>query len=176
LRILIVFVIAILSSYVAAGACPLNDVLKLCVAHGASLNALDKGVEDGDWTVKGLSSPSGSSRPASGSSLYTLPSGRQFFFSYRDYKDFFSSHCELNYIMAFGANGGEGMSCSSDEFKAFENSISALSMSTVTKETKASGTALLVERPNSWMTVVLATTQGPQKPFNVWVEISVLKK
>ncbi|KAA3504645.1 hypothetical protein DXM27_00675 [Rhizobium rhizogenes] len=177
MRFLIALAIAIASGNGAVIACPLDDVLKFCVASGASSNALDKGVEDGDWTAKVLSSPPDPTfRPATGSGLYTMPSGLQFFRTYRDYKDFFFSHCELNFVMGYAANGDEGMSCSSDEFQAFETALSQTSLSTVTKEAKASGTAFLIERPNMWMTVILATTMGPQKPFNVWVETSVLKK
>ena len=177
MRFLIALVIAIASNNGVVAACPLDDVLKLCVASGANLNALDKGVEHGDWTVKVLSSPRDPlSLPATGSGVYTMPSGMQFFIGYRDYRDFFSSHCELNFVIAYAGKGDEGMSCSSDEFTAFETALSQASLSTVTKEVKDSGTAFLVERPNMWMTVILATTMGPQKPFNVWVETSVLKR
>ncbi|MCZ7500740.1 hypothetical protein [Agrobacterium sp. ST15.13.015] len=176
MRFLIALVIAIASSNGVVVACPLDDVLKLCVASGASLSALDKGVEHGDWTVSVLSSAPDTTRPASGSGLYTMPSGLQFFFGYRDYKDFFSSHCELNFVMAYAANVGEGMSCSSKEFTAFETALFQASLGTITKEVKNSGTAFLIERPNMWMTVILATNEGPQKPFNVWVETSVLKR
>lgn len=105
-----------------------------------------------------------------------MPSGLQFFFGYRDYKNFFWSHCELNFVIAYAANGGEGMSCSSDEFTAFETALSQASLGTITKEVRNSGTAFLIERSNMWMTVILATMEGPQKPFNVWVETSVLKR
>jgi len=177
MRFLIALVIAIVSSNGIVAACPLDDVLKLCVANGASLNAFRKGVDHGDWTVKVISSPPDpTSRPVFGSELYNMPSGLQFFVTYRDYKAFSFFHCELNFVMAYAANGDEGMSCSSTEFTAFETALSQASLGTVTKEATASGTAFLLEGPNMWMTVILATNSEPQKVSNVWVETSALKK
>ncbi len=176
MRFLIALVVAIASSNGVVVACPLVDVLKLCVATDASINALAKGAEQGDWTVKVLSSPPDpTSRPVLGSGLYTMPSGLEFFISYRDYKDFFSSHCELNFVMAL-AKGEDRVICTSDEFKAFETALSQTSVDGVTKVTSNSGTAFLLERPNMWVTVVLAISTGEQKPLNVWVETSKLKK
>ncbi len=45
-----------------------------------------------------------------------MPSGLEFFVSHRYYKDFSSSHCELNFVLAYAAKGNDGMSCSSNEF------------------------------------------------------------
>lgn len=116
------------------------------------------------------------SMPTTSSAVFTMPSGREFFIGYRDFKDFSYSHCELNFVMALAKLGEEGMICTTDEFSAFEKSLSQGSKNTVKKEIRTSGTAFLVERPNIWMTVILATNMGPHKPFNVWVENSSLKR
>ncbi|SPZ48094.1 Uncharacterised protein [Agrobacterium tumefaciens] len=79
--------------------------------------------------------------------------------------------------MALAKVGEKGMICTADQFMAFEMALSQGSENKVTKEIRTSGTAFLVERPNNtWMTVILAATMGPQKPFNVWVETSSLKR
>jgi len=110
MRFLVALVIAIVSGNSVVAACPLDDVLKLCVESGASSNAFQKGVDNGDWTVKVLSSPPNTtSRPATASELYTMPSGLEFFVSHRYYKDFSSSHCELNFVLAYAAKREMGL-------------------------------------------------------------------
>ncbi len=176
MRFLITLSIALASTNGAAVACPLDDVMKLCVASGASASELENGVKKGDWTVEVLSPPS-ESLPTTDSAVYTMPSGREFFIGYRDFKDFSYSHCELNFVMALAKLGEEAMICTTDEFSAFERALSQGSKNTVTKEIRTSGTAFLVERPkNTWMTVILATNMGPLKPFNVWGETSSVKR
>lgn len=176
MRFLITLSIALASTNGAAVACPLDDVMKLCVASGASASELENGVKKGDWTVEVLSPPS-ESLPTTGSAVYTMASGREFFIGYRDFKDFSYSHCELNFVMALAKLGEEGMTCTADEFTAFETALSQDSETKVTKEIATTGTAFLVERSNNtWMTVILATNMGQQKPFNVWVETSWLKR
>ncbi|NTA81761.1 hypothetical protein G6L13_14835 [Agrobacterium tumefaciens] len=176
MRFLITLSIAFASTNGSAVACPLDDVVKLCVGSGASASELENGVKKGDWTVEVLSAPS-ESLPTTGSAVYTMPSGREFFIGYRDFKDFSYSHCELNFVMALAKVGEQGMICTTDEFMAFEIALSQGSENTVTKEIRTSGTAFLVERPNNtWMAVILATTMGQQKPFNVWVETSSVKR
>lgn len=81
MRFLITLSIALASTNGAAVACPLDDVMKLCVASGASASELEDGVKKGDWTVEVLSPPS-ESLPTTGSAVYTMPSGREFFIGY----------------------------------------------------------------------------------------------
>lgn len=176
MRFLIASLIALASINGVAVACPLDDVVKLCVGSGASTSELENGVKKGDWTVKVLAPPS-ESLPTTGSAVFTMPSGREFFIGYRDFRDFSYSHCELNFVMALAKVGEKGMICTTDQLMAFETALSQGSENKVTKEIRTSGTAFLVERPNNtWMTVILATTMEPQKPFNVWVETSSLKR
>ncbi|WCA60503.1 hypothetical protein G6M16_015090 [Agrobacterium tumefaciens] len=176
MRFLIALLIALASTSRAAVACPLDDVVKLCVESGESAIKLESGEKKGDWTVKVLAPPS-EFLPTTGSAVYTMASGREFFIGYRDFKDFSYSHCELNFVMALAKVGEKGMICTTEEFMAFETALSQGSENKVTKEIRTSGTAFLVEQPNNtWMTVILATTMGPQKPFNVWVETSSVKR
>ncbi|MNL34142.1 hypothetical protein D3C87_1560990 [compost metagenome] len=61
--------------------------MKLCVESGGSAIKLESGEKKGDWTVKVLAPPS-ESLPTTGSAVYTMASGREFFIGYRDFKDF----------------------------------------------------------------------------------------
>ncbi|EJJ28428.1 hypothetical protein [Rhizobium sp. CF142] len=158
-----------------AAACPLNDMLKLCVMNGDSVAALHRGVERGDWTVEAISD-SPASEPRTGSEQYTMPSGLPFHVFYADFKGLFSAVCELNFPLALGTKGKEGLSCSNAQSAAFETALTEASLGTVTKESRESGTAYLIEGPAKWMKVVVASGSGPQDALNAWVETSVLKK
>lgn len=138
MRFLIALLIALASTNGAAVACPLDDVVKLCVESGGSAIKLESGEKKGDWTVKVLAPPS-ESLPTTGSTVYTMASGREFFIGYRDFKDFSYSHCELNFVMALAKLGEEGMICTADEFGAFETALSQGSKNTVTKRSGPAG-------------------------------------
>ncbi|RUM24633.1 hypothetical protein EFQ99_17365 [Rhizobium vallis] len=111
-----------------------------------------------------------------------MPSGLRFAMVYREFQSFLSTTCSIELLPALAKDDSRGLRCSNAEIDAFETALSAASLGTITKERRQSGTALLIEGPNTWMTVVLADINGgtadvsaQQRLLNPWVETSVLK-
>jgi hypothetical protein len=111
--------------------------------------------------------------PFTGNDLYTMPSGLQFFVSYQNYTQLYSSTCSLNFMGASLANSAEHLHCSSPQLEAFEKALEQASLGRVTKEARQSGATYLLESDHRWITAVVSNEDASQGLVNGWVETSV---
>jgi hypothetical protein len=151
-------------------------MFKLCIAHGGGLAALHEGVRQGSWKLQpGAIHTAPLSEPSTGNELYTMPSGLQFFVSYQNYTNLFSSTCSFNFVPATTKDGAEALHCTVPQLEAFETKLEAASLGKITKENKSTGTTYLIEGDHRWITAVVSNEDISQGFVNGWVETSVVQ-
>jgi hypothetical protein len=175
MRLMVAIIVMSLPTPRMASACPLEDMFRFCIVYGDRLDILHQGAAQGRWALyQGDKRTPPLSGPFTGNELSTMPSRLQFFVSYQNYTDLFSSTCSLNFAAATIKKEVDALRCSPPELADFEAALSAASLGKLTKERRPNGATYLIEGHHRWMTAFVSNEDAAQGLVNGWVETSVL--